>query len=78
MAAIHETAYPRIKPNLSHKELKDIFTPQEAEISLLNSKTKISLIAPRTQARNVKQPHCSVEETTAERADKLSAQIQAW
>jgi hypothetical protein len=47
MAAIHETAYPRIKPNLSHKELREIFTPREEEISLLNSKTKISLVVPR-------------------------------
>jgi TnpA family transposase len=47
MAAIHETAYPRIKPNLSHKELREIFTPQEEEISLLNSKTKTSLVVPR-------------------------------
>jgi DDE_Tnp_1-associated len=37
-----------------------------------------SLIVPRTQARNVKQSHCSVEEMTADRADKLSSQIQAW
>lgn len=37
-----------------------------------------SLIAPRTQARNVKQAHCSIEELTADRADKLSSQIQAW
>lgn len=47
MAAIHETAYPRIKPNLSHKELKDIFTPTEEEILLLNSKTKKTLPATR-------------------------------
>lgn len=47
MAAIHETAYPRIKPNLSHKELRELFTPKEEEISLLNSKTKISLVVPR-------------------------------
>ena len=47
MAAIHETAYPRIKPNLSHKELREIFTPLGEEISLLNSKTKKSLVVPR-------------------------------
>jgi hypothetical protein len=27
MAAIHETAYPRIKSNLSKKELTEIYTP---------------------------------------------------
>jgi hypothetical protein len=37
-----------------------------------------SVIISRTQARNVKQPHGSIEEMTAERADKLAAQIQAW
>lgn len=47
MAAIHETAYPRIKPNLSHKELKEIFTPTEEELILLDSKTKKTLPAPR-------------------------------
>jgi TnpA family transposase len=47
MAAIHETAYPRIKPNLSHKELKEIFTPTDEELTLLDSKTKMTLPAPR-------------------------------
>jgi hypothetical protein len=47
MAAIHATAYPSIKPNLSHKELREIFTPREEEILLLNTKTKISLVVPR-------------------------------
>lgn len=42
-----------------------------------NIKTQ-SLIVPRTQASNVKQRHCSIEEMTADRADKLSSQIQAW
>lgn len=47
MAAINETAYPRVKPNLSHNELKEIFTPTEEEIFLLNSKTKKTLPIPR-------------------------------
>src|SRR5438477_11482335 len=47
MPAIHETAYPRMKPNLSHKELKEIFTPTEEELILLDSKTKKSLPMPR-------------------------------
>ena len=37
-----------------------------------------SLIIPRTQACNAKQSYRNVEEMTADRADKLSAQIQAW
>lgn len=47
MSAIHETAYPRIKPNLSPKELKEVFTPTEEELSLLNSKTKKTLPVTR-------------------------------
>ena len=47
MAAIHETAYPRIKPNLTRKELKEIFTPRNEELILLNSKTKKLLSIPR-------------------------------
>jgi len=43
MAAIHETAYPRIKPHLSHKEQQEIFTPTAEELFLLNSKTKKAL-----------------------------------
>ncbi len=47
MAAIHETAYPRIKPNLTYKELKEIFAPNEEELILLDSRTKKSLPIPR-------------------------------
>jgi TnpA family transposase len=47
MPAIHETAYPRIKPHLSPKELENVFKPNEEEFYLLNSNTKKSLPAPR-------------------------------
>lgn len=47
MPAIHETAYPRIKPNLSSKELKEVFTPTEEELFLLDSKTKKTLPVTR-------------------------------
>jgi hypothetical protein len=47
MAAIHETAYPPIKPNLTYKELKAIFTPTNEELVLFNSKTKKTLPIPR-------------------------------
>ena len=40
MTAIHETAYPRLKPNLSQQELNEIFTPTAEELNLLNQKTK--------------------------------------
>jgi len=49
MAAIHETAYPRIKPNLSSREIKEIFTPTAEEIYLLDAKTKKSLHASRLE-----------------------------
>jgi hypothetical protein len=47
MAAIHETAYPRIKPNLTKEELKEIFAPTEEELVLLNANTKKTLPMPR-------------------------------
>ena len=37
-----------------------------------------SLIVPRTQARNAKQPCSTIEEMIADREDKLSEQIKAW
>jgi hypothetical protein len=37
----------QIKPNLSHKELKKIFTPTDDELILLDLKTKKTLSAPR-------------------------------
>jgi len=40
MAAIHETAYPRIKPHLSQRELGEVFTPNEREVLLLNNNLK--------------------------------------
>jgi hypothetical protein len=43
MAAIHETAYPRIKPNLNRKEIRELFTPTIDELTLLNWKTKQAL-----------------------------------
>ncbi len=42
MTAIHETAYPRIKPHLSIKEFKEVFTPNEKEIALMDANTKSS------------------------------------
>ena len=42
MAAIHETAYPRIKPGLTFKEIKEIFTPTNAEVTFMQVKTKMA------------------------------------
>jgi TnpA family transposase len=47
MTAIHETAYPRIKPHLSLKEFKAIFAPTDEELWLLKTKTKATV--PVTQ-----------------------------
>ncbi|GAG69523.1 unnamed protein product [marine sediment metagenome] len=47
MAAIHETAYPRIKPSFSNKELSEIFKPTEEELCLLDANTKKTLPKPR-------------------------------
>lgn len=47
MTAIHETAYPRIKPHLSLKEFKEIFAPTGEELDLLNTKTKTTLPVTR-------------------------------
>jgi len=47
MAAIHETAYPRIKPNLNQKELGELFAPSPEELLLLDANTKRTLTVPR-------------------------------
>ncbi|HET7300564.1 MAG TPA: DUF4158 domain-containing protein, partial [Oleiagrimonas sp.] len=33
MTTLHETAYPRIKANLTAAELRDVYTPSEAELA---------------------------------------------
>lgn len=33
MATLHETAYPRLKPDPTAKELEEIYTPSAAEIA---------------------------------------------
>ena len=40
MTAIHETAYPRIRSNVTDKELEQIYTPSEEEFSFANKNTK--------------------------------------
>ena len=34
MPTVHETAYPRLKSSVSHRELTDLYTPTEAELEL--------------------------------------------
>ena len=43
MTAIHETAYPRLKPNPSTDELEKNFKPTYDEIFLMEDSTKSSL-----------------------------------
>src|SRR5690606_28152768 len=43
MAAIHETAYPRIKSSFTKKELAEIFKPTAEELNLLDANTKKTL-----------------------------------
>jgi hypothetical protein len=47
MTAIHETAYPRMKPAFSAKELNKIFAATEDEMVLLNKSTRKTGLIPR-------------------------------
>jgi hypothetical protein len=40
MPTIHETVYPRLKSNVSRRELADLYTPTEAELELANRSSK--------------------------------------
>ena len=42
MTAIHETAYPRLKPNPTDKELEENFAPTAEELQLMQNNTKQS------------------------------------
>lgn len=39
MATVHETAYPRLKPDPSAKELEEIYTPTQAELAFVQGIT---------------------------------------
>lgn len=39
MATLHETAYPRLKPDPTAKELEEIYTPTSAEIAFAKQLT---------------------------------------
>jgi hypothetical protein len=38
--AVHETAYPRLKSNVTRRELVDLYTPTEAEVELAGRVSK--------------------------------------
>ena len=89
--AITPTMTPQVVEKVSvPKSLESIYFKQNRQEQLKNkiavnqkliheqATATQSVIIPRTQARNVKQPHGSIEAMTADRADKVEAQIQAW
>ena len=41
MSSIHETAYPRFKPELTQRELDDIYTPSQDELSFARRNTPL-------------------------------------
>jgi hypothetical protein len=45
MTAIHETAYPRIRSNLSDKELEEVYTPTPDELAFIQRSTKSTVAA---------------------------------
>lgn len=45
MTAIHETAYPRIRSNLSDKDLDELYTPTPADLAFIARSTKSSVAA---------------------------------
>jgi DDE family transposase len=61
----------------SQAELKEKIAKNQEIIHEALVETQ-SLIAPRTEAHNRKQPYSSTEEETSDRSEKLSVQIQAW
>ena len=40
MPTVHETAYPRLKSNVTGRELVDLYTPTEAEVELAGRVSK--------------------------------------
>ena len=45
MTAIHETAYPRIRSNLSDKELEELYTPTSDDLAFIERTTKSTIAA---------------------------------
>jgi TnpA family transposase len=45
MTAIHETAYPRIRSNLSDKELEEVYTPTPDDLAFIHRSTKSTVAA---------------------------------
>jgi hypothetical protein len=43
MTAIHETAYPRIRSNLSEKDLDELYTPTPDDVAFIARSTQSSV-----------------------------------
>jgi hypothetical protein len=56
VSSIHETAYPRFKPELTQRELQDIYTPSEAELRFSRRHGKKDVIAENVLHEQRKQP----------------------
>jgi hypothetical protein len=45
MTAIHETAYPRIRSNLTDKDLRELYTPTADDLACIRDATKSAVTA---------------------------------
>jgi hypothetical protein len=45
MTATHETAYPRLRPNLSDKNLEEIYTPTPDDLAFIQRSRKSTVAA---------------------------------
>jgi uncharacterized protein DUF4158 len=45
MTAIHETAYPRIRSNLTDKDLRELYTPTADDLAFIRDATKAAVTA---------------------------------
>jgi hypothetical protein len=45
MTAIHETAYPRIRSNLTEKDLRELYTPTADDLAFIHDTTKSAVTA---------------------------------
>jgi len=43
MSSVHETAYPRFKPNLTDQELAEIYTPSLEELKFIRERAHSSV-----------------------------------
>jgi hypothetical protein len=54
MTAIHETAYPRIRSNLTDKELRELYTPTTDDLAFIHDATKSVVTCPSRKPEGVR------------------------